>query len=382
MNFPNVHVEGPIVLHASQCAIADSEYQSYASPDAIVVIKDAIATATKTAHSRVSKWYSPGAMIDISTATNEPNALKQMWRTHPSSSIAWDVTNLWPEGSMAIPFTPGHCACEYSFVNANAPIWGQCIKVNLIPNATDHTNGIRNLMATSVTITKDRWYVFSMDVKTEGEDGYLAVYDRLDRMPNRLISVLGHRTNPAVYGYPMWATQDQWRRYVTVRQASVSGTLDELRLYNPYMTDPNYYIANIQMVEFDTAQSAYEYVQRNAVAPGWWMPRTYMDDEPGTSPCVTIVAATDNGKIFSNADSGEACQWNLPAATPGQRYTFVRMASFDMYIDPCGTEYFRPHGGAGAYLQLDTDGDSATIQCFTAGVWEIVAGYGTHVFEP
>lgn len=70
----------------------------------------------------------------------------------------------------------------------------------------------------------------------------------------------------------------------------------------------------------------------------------------------------------------------LPVSTPGQQYQFTRIASQSFRIDPSGTEVIQG-GGAGKYLELDTDGDSVTLKCFVAGTWQIVAGYGTYAYE-
>jgi len=181
----------------------------------------------------------------------------------------------------------------------------------------------------------------------------------------------------------MRATADRWRRYQQFFRHTRTRMVTQWRFWNNHPTAaPAFLIANAQLVEFETAQAAIEYLRSHRYAPGSEIPRVYLVDESNASPLVTIAAATDNGRIFSNALAGAACEWDLPPAAPGQRYTFIRMASFDMDVDPYGTDYFRPHGRVGAYLRLDTDGDTVTVQCFTPGVWDIVAGYGTYAFEP
>ena len=114
--------------------------------------------------------------------------------------------------------------------------------------------------------------------------------------------------------------------------------------------------------------------------------------EPGVwSPLGTVVGAVDknatysvtvgdNGNRFSNFGAGAAIEFDLPAAIVGMKYSFLRLATHELRLDPNVAETIRG-GGAGEYLQLDADGDNVTIQCVKAGTWEITSQVGTPSFE-
>jgi hypothetical protein len=96
----------------------------------------------------------------------------------------------------------------------------------------------------------------------------------------------------------------------------------------------------------------------------------------------TVVANTDNGKIFTNEGAGGAITFALPAATVGQWYRFTAKAAQELRIDPNGTETIAlPSTGAqqaaGAYLTANADGESVEVVCVKAGVWEAVSYTGT-----
>ena len=96
---------------------------------------------------------------------------------------------------------------------------------------------------------------------------------------------------------------------------------------------------------------------------------------------LTLTATDHNGILFNNEGASGTVVLTLPAATVGLNYRAVRTASHALRLDPNGSEVIRG-GGAGKYLELDTDGDSVELECCVAGEWEIVGGYGTYAYEP
>lgn len=88
----------------------------------------------------------------------------------------------------------------------------------------------------------------------------------------------------------------------------------------------------------------------------------------------SIVRDTASGPRFTNTGASRLVTARLGAATIGQTFRFTRTAPHPFRIDPADDDCFRGHA-AGKYLELDSDGDSATIECLTPGVWDIVAAY-------
>lgn len=88
-----------------------------------------------------------------------------------------------------------------------------------------------------------------------------------------------------------------------------------------------------------------------------------------------------SGIVISNVGTSGGFVVNLPTATVGLEYSFIRSASFVIVIEPNGSEVIRG-GGAGKYLSLDSDGASVTLRCVNSGEWEFVSTYGTISYEP
>lgn len=88
-----------------------------------------------------------------------------------------------------------------------------------------------------------------------------------------------------------------------------------------------------------------------------------------------------SGMTITNRGTGGTVTHALPAATVGLEYTFDRMITQTMRIDPNGAEVIRG-GGAGKYLSLDSDGAVVRLRCVIAGFWEIFSAVGTYTFEP
>lgn len=99
----------------------------------------------------------------------------------------------------------------------------------------------------------------------------------------------------------------------------------------------------------------------------------------------TVVAGSDNGKIFTNEGASGAIAFSLPAATVGQRYGFHVMAAQELRIDPNGSETISlPTGvqqAAGKYISADAAGEYIYIVCVKAGQWNAHAAVGTWTAE-
>lgn len=100
----------------------------------------------------------------------------------------------------------------------------------------------------------------------------------------------------------------------------------------------------------------------------------------------TVVAASDNGKVFSSKGASGTITFALPAATVGQRYYFYVGATQQLRIDPNGTETISlpssgVAGAAGKYLVADAIGETVELVCCEAGTWAAFAFTGTWTAE-
>lgn len=88
------------------------------------------------------------------------------------------------------------------------------------------------------------------------------------------------------------------------------------------------------------------------------------------------ISLAASATVETNAGASGTTTLNLPAATVGMEYVVERVASFTYRIDPDGTEKFQG-SAAGAYKSLDSDGAYINIKCLSAGIWHVMASYGT-----
>lgn len=100
----------------------------------------------------------------------------------------------------------------------------------------------------------------------------------------------------------------------------------------------------------------------------------------------TVVAATDNGKVFTTQGASAAVTFALPAATVGQVYEFAVGVAFELRLDPNGTETIAlPSTGAqsaaGKYITADAIGEHVRIMCVRAGRWDVAGYVGTWTAE-
>jgi hypothetical protein len=98
-----------------------------------------------------------------------------------------------------------------------------------------------------------------------------------------------------------------------------------------------------------------------------------LDGTINTTPYT--ISGMQNGTDFDNTGASALGQFNLPAAVKGMSFTFERVASQTLRVDPNGTEYFADTGTHG-YKSLDSDGAYMKIKCFKDGVWHVVASLG------
>ena len=100
-----------------------------------------------------------------------------------------------------------------------------------------------------------------------------------------------------------------------------------------------------------------------------------------TDSTYSISYGTCSGTVYTNEGNTDPATITLPVAVEGLTFTFIRVASETLRIDPSGTESIRG-GGAGDYLSLDSDGASVILQVVSDnGTWEIVTERGTTSFQ-
>jgi hypothetical protein len=95
---------------------------------------------------------------------------------------------------------------------------------------------------------------------------------------------------------------------------------------------------------------------------------------------ISTVTYKQVNTVMSNEGAGALRTYSLPVALAGISYSFTRITSQDVRVDPDGTETIGM-GGAGKYIQLGADGDFIKIECFTSGQWELTQSLGTITFE-
>lgn len=274
------------------------------------------------------------------------------------NSLSYAHRNLLKYGSCAVPFTPADAnGLSYCFVVGDAPVCSQYMCVTLPGDADRHNDGIRLFPA--FPRTQGKYYVWSFDVRSDTND--VSVYFMS-------ASDMGHLIN----AQNVQCTASRWRRYYGIGKAAYSGP-QSLYIYNRESTQQTYSLANFQLVQFDTQADAFKYIYDGLYAWPQELPKEYYDDVALTADH-RIVSAKDNGKYFSNAGARGIVAADLAPATVGQRYTFTRMATHAFRVNPDGQECFRGRA-PGEYLELDSEGDSVTLQCLETGVWDIVASH-------
>jgi len=98
-------------------------------------------------------------------------------------------------------------------------------------------------------------------------------------------------------------------------------------------------------------------------------------------------AGKHSGLIANNRGASGTVTLTLPAALPGMRFTFSRVAAQLFRFDPSGTETIAlpstgVQGAAGKYLECQTTGGFVTLVCGTTGTWDVESYSGTFAAEP
>jgi len=267
-----------------------------------------------------------------------------------TSNPTWGYANLIAHGSCAAPFTPTDVnGLTYSFAYPG-PVFGNCLRITNIPKYHDTDDRIRPWP--NVTTTLGKFYVWSVDIKSaDANDGHISLYQ-------------GGRFQ----GQGIHLEAGRWKRYWGLFEGA--GGTAGLYLYSTANNLQSVDLADLQLVQFDTAQEAYEYAHGGLLAVGTDVPCPCLAATALTND-YAVVAATDNGKTFTMAVNKtiEMCP-----ATPGQKYRVLMIDTNDVMIDPNASQFFRGQN-TGKYLRLDDKGCSVTFECLTTGIWDITSSY-------
>lgn len=298
----------------------------------------------------------PGDEIVVGGCYSHDDAFTRITFATPIvTEFEYERSNLWPNGSMQVPFAfVSDGGQDARFVSGgDAPIFGGYLSLTL-DAAQDPHRGI-SLFSASYTVGKH--YVWSFDVKSDTNDATVC---------------FDSPTNRVVFSNDVDVSSTEWRRFYGFSMATVTGVAT-MHVFNPGTTRETYYLANMQLVEFEDKYAALAFIRDGKYVWPTQFPRSYYVDTAYTTD-YAIVPATDNGKRFTNDGALHVITIHIGPASVGQTFSFTRMASYAFRIDPEDTDCFRGHA-AGKYLELDSDGDSATVECLTPGVWDIVAAY-------
>lgn len=98
---------------------------------------------------------------------------------------------------------------------------------------------------------------------------------------------------------------------------------------------------------------------------------------------VFVLRGDWSGLHINNASESSATTMvPLPAAIPGLTFTYTRLnATYAFRAEPNGTDTIG-NGGAGKYIELQTNHASIVLKCYSAGTWTIVHSTGTTAYEP
>ena len=172
--------------------------------------------------------------------------------------INWTRTNKFAYGSMASAFTPTNAnGNTIAFSGAyDAPIHGRCMTIDFAGANQAYTDGAQ--LFPNTLFTQNKWYVWSLDVRSVTDEGQLS-------------SVWRATANLKSAG--MTAYPDRWTRYWGVaRYIEATNTVANW-VWNSHATaNPTYLLANVQLVEFDTADEAEKFINEAAYCPDAYMP--------------------------------------------------------------------------------------------------------------
>lgn len=279
------------------------------------------------------------------------------YSTERKTNFVYDHTNLLTGGSMATLSSVANAYTRpYSFVQGDAPHFGRYLSVRLTQSVS-YASSFQ--LFANVSTTQNKWYAASWDIRSDSNDADCNL---------QWITSFGVSH--------VYTKADRWLHYNFIQKAPSTQSTADLYLWNPNAAAQTYHLANMQLVgPFNTREEALNFANDGCYVWPVELPRVR-----ATSAALTAdydpVPATDNGKVFTNTGAGGSVTVEMDPATVGQKYTFIRTATNQFIIDPNLTEIFRGKG-AGKYLRLDDDAASVTVECFTAGVWDI-----TRAFDP
>ncbi len=268
-----------------------------------------------------------------------------------TNNVSWAYTNLVTNGCCAASFGPNDVnGVTYSF-DYPGPIFTNCLRLTNVPRYSDNDDRIR--IWPGVALTLNKYYVWSLDIRSaDANDGEFSFWG-----------------NGGWQATEMKISATVWKRFWGLFQEGTGGRF-ELYLYNSQNSTQSVDLADFQMVEFNTLDTAYRYIQASTLAASSEVPKN-VNASTAKTATYDVVPATDNGKWFSSV---KPITFELDPALPGHEFGFLQTDANDVTIDPNGTEVFRGKS-AGHYLRLDDVGSSVRIKCFETGVWDIVAAY-------
>lgn len=128
-------------------------------------------------------------------------------------------------------------------------------------------------------------------------------------------------------------------------------------------------MTNDRLLVWDASATAFVALTASQVIGKLWQgPKVAITSSP-QSP-----AASTSGTLYHNTGSTVAITVNLPAATAGLRFSFVRVAAYSITLDGNGSETIN---GELTY-SIDAPG-RVDIECFTAGAWLVTQHSGKAV---
>lgn len=242
--------------------------------------------------------------------------------------LDWTRTNLHTRGSMAYPYTPpavGGNTVGFSSAYA-APIHGNCMTVQFAAAGQVRTDGVRIFDSTTLTINK--WYVWSLDIRTLVDVGYLSAC---------------WRTNAILQSGNMKAVPDRWTRYWGVgKQADATGPREQW-VWNAGATNPTFLIANVQLVQFDTCQAAEKFLNDAAYVPDSYLPRPIAGanalashDYAGAAADWTLTSEEMRAAEYVGTNANAVCKIVFPAALPGKRFGVYNNTGFTLTVKVSG----------------------------------------------
>jgi hypothetical protein len=120
-------------------------------------------------------------------------------------------------------------------------------------------------------------------------------------------------------------------------------------------------VTNDRFIVWDASGAAFVTMTASQIINNLWNgPHTAMTTTPQT------LASTDSGKVFSNTGAALAITVNLPAATVGLRFSFVRAANYNITLDGNGSETIN-----GNLTYTLSSAGRVDIECYVAGTWVV-----------